>query len=177
MKTRRLLFWPPQPKAKSSNYKSDKQPSKPEPSKVSPVVSSLLELSSTKPRYFPVNLTLSEPPFLASFSINSPDIISHYAAGKRDFRRINLKGANLSNANLSGANLEGAKLAKANLSNVNFSGANLRGADLRGANLRGANFYFADLTESYLWGADLDAANLSEVIYSDKTQFPRGFEL
>lgn len=173
-----LSLWPHQRKAKATNFKTDNKSNLPQPNQLSPVVLSLLEISSTKPRYFPVDLGFSE---LASSdtlsSINLPDIVSQYAAGKRDFRRINLKGVNLSNANLSGANLEGANLAKANLSNVNFSGANLRGADLRGANLRGANFYFADLTESYLWGADLDSANLSEVIYSEKTQFPRGFKL
>lgn len=178
LKTNLLSLWPPQKKAKSTNFKTTNKSKLQQDNEVSPVVLSLLELSSTKQECFAVDLDFSELDSSADLnSIILPEIVVQYAAGKRNFRRMNLKGANLCNANLSGANLEGAKLAKANLSNVNFSGANLRGADLRGANLRGANLYFADLTESYLWGADLDSANLSEVIYSEKTQFPRGFSL
>jgi uncharacterized protein YjbI with pentapeptide repeats len=89
-----------------------------------------------------------------------------YAAGKRDFRGIDLAGANLAGANLrgvdlegvdlSGANLAGAKLARADLAYANFTGA-----DLARANLYSANLYSANLARANLSGANLASANLA----------------
>ena len=92
---------------------------------------------------------------------------------------VALSGVDLSHAELSETDLSGANLSNANLSNADLSEANLRGAALSGASLRGAdlssaNLNDADLTAAflndadlsgenvvgYLYGADLDLANL-----------------
>jgi uncharacterized protein YjbI with pentapeptide repeats len=108
-------------------------------------------------------------------------LLADYAAGKRDFRGVDLAGAdlrganlafaNLAFANLAGANLAGAKLfcaklagaklSRANLKDANLVGADLVGADLRGAILTGAILTGAKLARANLAGANLSGANLS----------------
>lgn len=102
-------------------------------------------------------------------------------------RNANLNGANLSgaelynadlteamlnDANLSGAELLGARLSGANLSRANLSSAVLGYADLNGANLHGTNLYGTDLSTVY----NLNNANLNGAWYSDKTNWPDGFD-
>jgi hypothetical protein len=98
------------------------------------------------------------------------ELLTAYAAGRRDFTSANLSGANLRSANLrsadlrsanlSGADLYGADLRSADLRSANLSGADLSGADLSGANLSGADLYGADLRSADLYGADLYGADL-----------------
>ncbi len=64
------------------------------------------------------------------------ELLTAYAAGRRDF-----SGANLSDATLRGADLSGATLRDADLRY-----ATLRDADLRGADLSGATLSRADLS-------------------------------
>ena len=88
------------------------------------------------------------------------ELLSAYAAGKRDFRSVNLQGenlqgVNLQNANLRGANLRGADLGGVNLQDANLRGANLRGADLGYADLQGVNLQNVNLRGAYLGSAGL----------------------
>lgn len=71
-----------------------------------------------------------------------------------------LSGANLSGAVLSGADLSRANLTWANLSVANLRKSNLRGANLSVANLTGADLRDADLTAATLRAAQLFGANL-----------------
>ncbi len=71
-----------------------------------------------------------------------------------------------SRAALSGCNLKGADL----------SGAKLSGADLSGAKLSGTDLRKAILSEADLSEADLSGANLTEVIYTNDTIWPEGFD-
>ncbi|MFL9449626.1 pentapeptide repeat-containing protein [Tolypothrix bouteillei VB521301_2] len=115
------------------------------------------------------------------------ELLERYAAGERNFERVDLSGAdlsgvdfgermlkriyynrpinfsfsNLSNANLSSANLSWASMECVNLSGANLSGANLYCACLGGANLKGANLSNSKLISADLAGADLTNANLS----------------
>jgi len=104
-----------------------------------------------------------------------------------DLSGADLSGANLGRANLRGADLSGADLDEANLSEADLSGANLRGAIFDGANLSGAslgranlrgaylvetNLGRANLSEADLSGASLIKADLSGVLWDDKTKWP-----
>ncbi|NEO41629.1 MAG: hypothetical protein F6J90_37010 [Moorea sp. SIOASIH] len=53
------------------------------------------------------------------------EIVRRYAAGERDFRRVNLRGQSFQGKDLSGAD---------------FSEADIRGANFKNANLTGTNF-------------------------------------
>jgi hypothetical protein len=110
--------------------------------------------------------------------MNAATLSKEYANGNRNFQGFQLSGVNLGwstlvdanfcNADLSGANLSGASLKFANLSgNTNLTFADLSRADLTGADLRGAN----------LEGASLEGTLLSNIVYDEKTRFPKGFSL
>jgi uncharacterized protein YjbI with pentapeptide repeats len=106
--------------------------------------------------------------------MTAEELLQRYAAGERDFSRVDLSGARLRDTelpgiNLSEANLFGAKLDRASLSGANFSGANLGSAWLEGANLSGANFSNAVISDGVLSETDLSGANLS---YADLTACP-----
>jgi uncharacterized protein YjbI with pentapeptide repeats len=79
-----------------------------------------------------------------------------------DLSRANLVRANLSKASLGRANLLKANLYKANLSEAMLWHADLGEADLSGTDLRGAD----------LRGASLIKADLSGVLWDDKTEWP-----
>ena len=99
------------------------------------------------------------------------ELLTAYAAGRRDFSGANLSDATLRDADLRGADLSGADLRYATLRDADLRGADLsgatlrdatlRGADLRDADLRGADLSGADLSDATLRGADLSGANLS----------------
>jgi hypothetical protein len=93
-------------------------------------------------------------------------LLADYAAGKRNFRGVDLAGADLEGVDLEGvdlafANLAGADLAYANFTGADLAGANLAGANLYSANLARANLYCANLEGADLAGADLAGADLS----------------
>jgi Pentapeptide repeats (8 copies) len=112
------------------------------------------------------------------------DFLARYAAGERDFAKINLNEADLSRVNLTLANLHEAELIWANLTEANLyhidlslaklrqanlSGAMLRSSNLQGtdfvnANLRGADLSWSNLNGANLTGADLTDANLKNAI-------------
>jgi uncharacterized protein YjbI with pentapeptide repeats len=86
-------------------------------------------------------------------------LLDRYAAGGRDFSKVELEnadltGADLSGANLSGANLRSAALRRAVLNEANLSGADLTNAALDEAKLSGANLSGANLSEANLNGAE-----------------------
>jgi hypothetical protein len=87
------------------------------------------------------------------------ELLTAYAAGKRDFRDAYLYGADLRGADLRGANLYGA---------------DLRGADLRDANLRDADLRGADLRDANLYGANLRGANLPDLVVAQLSILPEG---
>lgn len=134
---------------------------------------------------------LAEKPFSSSFVtsvVEDTDFIigrrklvesflAQYAAGEREFIKIDLSETDLSGINLTLADLQDALLIWANLQDaslyhVNLSGAklrhaNLNGAKLRSANLQGTDFLNADLSHadlswSNLRGANLTGANLAD---------------
>jgi len=43
--------------------------------------------------------------------MEADELLKRYAAGERDFRKVDLRSANLTRANLSGINLSGANLS------------------------------------------------------------------
>jgi Pentapeptide repeats (8 copies) len=94
------------------------------------------------------------------------DFLARYAAGERDFAKIQLNEADLSRVNLTLANLHGAELIWANLSEANLyhidlSSAKLRQANLSGAMLRSSNLQGTDFVNANLRGADLSWSNLN----------------
>jgi Pentapeptide repeats (8 copies) len=94
------------------------------------------------------------------------DFLARYAAGERDFAKIQLNEADLSRVNLTLANLHKAELIWANLSEANlyhidFSSAKLRQANLSGAMLRSSNLQGTDFINANLRGADLSWSNLN----------------
>lgn len=120
-----------------------------------------------------------------------------------DLARAVLSDADLAGADLAGADLGGADLTRASLVDAraneaaDFSEATLRGTDLGGAFLRtarfdrailaGASLARADLYHATLRGADLsgadlsaarhlDAADLTDAHYDDRTRWPAGFD-
>ena len=75
------------------------------------------------------------------------------AAGRANFKAVDLRsyslqGLDLRCADFSGANLTDCDLRHANLSGCSFAGTILQGADLRGARLNKADFTDADLSEA-----------------------------
>jgi hypothetical protein len=94
------------------------------------------------------------------------DFLARYAAGERNFTKINLNEADLSRVNLTLANLHGAELVwtnltEANLYHIDLSSAKLRHANLRGAMLRSSNLQGTDFLNANLRGADLSWSNLN----------------
>jgi hypothetical protein len=94
------------------------------------------------------------------------DFLARYAAGERDFAKINLNEADLSRVNLTLANLHEAELiwtnlTEANLYHIDLSRAKLRQANLSGAMLRSSNLQGTDFVNANLRGADLSWSNLN----------------
>jgi putative transcriptional regulator len=75
----------------------------------------------------------------SSQRVTGDEIRKQYAAGERDFSRIDLTKANLSGIKLTEVVLTAAILKDASLSNADLSQANLDNADLREAKLKGAD--------------------------------------
>ncbi|MDJ0695488.1 pentapeptide repeat-containing protein [Mastigocoleus sp. MO_188.B34] len=55
--------------------------------------------------------------------MKASEVLRRYAAGERDFRRVNLRGQDLSGADFSNADIRGTNFTKANLRGANFDGA------------------------------------------------------
>jgi Pentapeptide repeats (8 copies) len=94
------------------------------------------------------------------------EFLARYAAGERDFAKINLNEADLSRVNLTLANLHEAELiwanlTEANLYHIDLSRAKLRQANLSGAMLRSSNLQGTDFVNANLRGADLSWSNLN----------------
>ena len=93
--------------------------------------------------------------------------LAAYAAGRRDFQNVNLRGARLRGAYLSGIDLSFARLSDTDLTDARLYDARLRGAYLIGARLRGAYLSCADMTGADMTcadmtGADMTGANLTD---------------
>ena len=82
--------------------------------------------------------------------MTAEELLERYAAGERDFSRVDLSGVNLEEVCLDGINLEGA-----NLSRTLFFHSTLRKAILRNANLEGADLSITVLDEADFGGANL----------------------
>jgi uncharacterized protein YjbI with pentapeptide repeats len=91
----------------------------------------------------------------------------------------------LENLAIEGVSLRNIDIPKAELRRINLAEADLVGANLREADLTGAILDRADLSKAYLYrarlygasllDAKLESTDLREVLFDDKTQFPRGF--
>ena len=90
-----------------------------------------------------------------------------------------LNGTHLIRAHLEGAHLEGAYLQHAHLEGAYLEGAYLEGAHLQGANLQGAKINSNTNTNfsnnNIFKGAQLQKANLNDVIFSNDIDLP-GFK-
>jgi uncharacterized protein YjbI with pentapeptide repeats len=60
--------------------------------------------------------------------MKATEVLSRYAAGERDLRRVNLRGQSFK-----GKNLSGTDFSEADIRGVNFTNATLRNASFRGA--------------------------------------------
>ena len=60
--------------------------------------------------------------------MNANELLKKYAAGERNFQRLNLRGQSFKRKDLSGADF-----SEADIRSANFTGANLRGANFTGA--------------------------------------------
>lgn len=123
---------------------------------------------------------------------SAEELLEQYAAGERDFRDSNLRGANLAQKRLWYVNLRGADLTEADLRGTDFRRANLMettlvNANLQGAYLRRTNFANSDLQGANLErtdlcaGADFTTANLTNTrfvgaTYNPYTKFPANFD-
>ena len=70
--------------------------------------------------------------------MEASEVLKKYAAGERNFQRVNLReqyfqGQDLKEVDFSEADLHGANFSNADLRGANFSNANLRGAKFSGA--------------------------------------------
>ncbi|MDJ0743652.1 MAG: pentapeptide repeat-containing protein [Xenococcaceae cyanobacterium MO_167.B27] len=65
--------------------------------------------------------------------MKASEVLKRYAAGKRNFKGVNLRGQSFRGKNLSGADFSGADFSKAQLQGTKFTGANLTGANFTGA--------------------------------------------
>jgi hypothetical protein len=113
---------------------------------------------------------IQESPVSAVVSEEKPqavkDFLARYAAGEREFAKINLNETDLSGVNLTLANLHASELIwtnleGANLYHINLSSAKLRHANLSGATLRSSNLQGTDFLNANLRGADLSWSNLN----------------
>ena len=91
-------------------------------------------------------------------------------------RGVNLVGVDLRNADLNDTTLSAAFLAGANLSGANLREARLWRSWLNNANLEAADFFSANLIDTNLDNSRLDGVILTDVLYSEKTVFPQGFD-
>lgn len=95
-------------------------------------------------------------------------------------RKIALE--NLANEGVSLRNID---VPKAELRRINLTAADLVGANLRETDLTGAILDRADLSKAYLYrarlygasllDANLESTDLRDVLYDDRTRFPKGF--
>jgi hypothetical protein len=99
------------------------------------------------------------------------------AAGRADYRALDLRGSSMAEQDLDYADFRGS-----NLQGVNFSGSNLRYADFRGSDVSFANFQNASLYEAKMQGAvtretdfrrsDLRFANIGGAYDLDRAMMP-----
>lgn len=124
------------------------------------------------------------PPHTPDRSVVPPvaerELVGTVHAGE-DLRGAHLAGRDLRGWVLNDADLRGADLAGAILDGAVLNGADLRGADLTGTNLHGAVLTHADLRDARLGGASLDgailnAADFRGAAYTDRTEWPAGFD-
>ena len=99
------------------------------------------------------------------------DLSDAYVDGV-DLTRANLFNAIAPATTFTGANMQGVILDHADLSNADFAGANLSEAHLDGTILTGARFRGGPRPG----GHDFADAKLTEISYSDGTQWPAGFD-
>ena len=113
---------------------------------------------------------------------NVQDVLTAYAAGRRDFQEIRISrpdfskkirqsidlsgadfsGADLQNADFVGVTLVGSKFRSAILNNANFARADARNADFRYAQCGWSNFNLADLSGAHLTFAQIYSSQLRE---------------
>ncbi|MDY6781797.1 MAG: pentapeptide repeat-containing protein [Cyanobacteriota bacterium] len=94
--------------------------------------------------------------------MDADELLQRYAAGERNFQRLNLRGINLRGADLRKINFGRTDLTEADLREANLSQANFNFAKLSRANLSKANLSKTQLSDASLIAANLSEANLSE---------------
>lgn len=103
-------------------------------------------------------------------NLSSADLTNAILFGA-DLFIANLSSSTLTDTNLRGASLFGANLRDANLSEANLGGTNLIGVDLRHSKLIGANLLGTDLSQANLKFADLNQADLKNLVWDENTRW------
>lgn len=103
--------------------------------------------------------------------MTSEELLKRYAAGERDFRKVEIWNANLIKADLREVNLSGAELRGACLIAANLSEANLDGIRLEGSDLTSASLYKASLRGAGLESCQLINTNCREVDMTEAKLF------
>lgn len=104
--------------------------------------------------------------------LSASELQKLYAAGRKNFRSVDLSAADLKRANLPEVNFQEANLQWVALQAANLRGADLSGADLQKAKLQDANLQKANLQKANLRGANLQWANLQEADLQE-TELPK----
>ena len=96
---------------------------------------------------------------LSTERLEEEDILSLYAAGRRDFCFTQISVGHLDGRDLSGINLTGASFDGGFISNTNLSGACLFGATFNCVGIYGSNLTGADFTNARFSGSG-DCSNV-----------------
>jgi uncharacterized protein YjbI with pentapeptide repeats len=97
--------------------------------------------------------------------MRASQILSEYAAGRRDFKYIRSDGVDLNGASLRGATFFDAARRGANLQGAYLTHVQFKAADLQQATLQGAMLNATDMIDANLSGADL-RVRISRVLRS-----------
>ena len=99
--------------------------------------------------------------------ISAEEMLSSYAAGRKDFGMKDLSMQDLQKAELSESKFHNSKMIRINLQNADLSKNNFTNCDMRQAMLRNADLNKSILKSCNLEGIDLRGANLKDCIFKN----------
>jgi uncharacterized protein YjbI with pentapeptide repeats len=103
--------------------------------------------------------------------MNAEEVLNRYAAGHRDFRRVDLRGKSFKEKDLAGADFSEADIRGTNFTNANLRGANFSGAK---AGLR-KRWWMVQLILSFVWSVLYDLVAVSSNAAFLTSLFDRSF--